>query len=738
MKISARITAIIGGFSILVMVVSAVLINFASRGITETILLKGEESRVTERMFDIERLLYERYLDILHLADNHDLQKSVVDLHFSERDWAGMEVLGADKKVIYSSVSDGRVGEEFEEIEPEEDFSYTDPKIVDYLSEEVVIFTKSIQKSGKPAGYLIGYFKWERVEQIINQDEDIGVHLLDGNYNQIATNEDEEDVELDLNGGLFDRVKGEKQGSFTGKGLGDKQSVIVYDTQEKYLDFPSRNWVLVFESPVSASFAVSQRATIQMLLSLGFLLFLGSIAIWFFISVGIANPLSHLTTLATKMAGGDLSARAKVESGDEIGELGRAFNDMAGKLSGIYSSLESQVAQRTMDLDAANAQLEKKQLALMNVLEDVSKEKAYKEKESQSLLEILNEGIVITNEKAQIVYVNPAFEKMFGISESEAKGKTFAEITRAFDFKDKELGGDILSESSALSKKYQGARLQMTRKDKSKIAVVTTASAIKIGSDFKGIIRLLHDYSEDLKLQRQKDDFFSIASHELRTPLTVISGNLDNIIQGYGGSKFTDADKNLLTDVMAASDRLIDMIEDFLNVSRLDQGRLKVEVMEVDNCKLLSDVVSEMTKLAADKGLSLISKPHTKEHGHVMADLEKLREIYINLIGNSLKFTKKGGIAITHDAQDGYLVVKIADTGIGIAKGKQGMLFQRFQQAMERTLAREAGGTGLGLYISKEFAKLMGGDLWLESSDLNKGSVFALKIPLAGNGKIGK
>ena len=103
MKISARITAIIGGFSILVMVVSAVLINFTSRGITETILLKNEETRVKERMFDIERLLYERYLDVFQLAGNQLFLHAPSALPYVARDWLGVEILDKDKKVKFSS-----------------------------------------------------------------------------------------------------------------------------------------------------------------------------------------------------------------------------------------------------------------------------------------------------------------------------------------------------------------------------------------------------------------------------------------------------------------------------------------------------------------------------------------------------------------------------------------------------------------------------------------------------------
>ena len=121
----------------------------------------------------------------------------------------------------------------------------------------------------------------------------------------------------------------------------------------------------------------------------------------------------------------------------------------------------------------------------------------------------------------------------------------------------------------------------------------------------------------------------------------------------------------------------------------------------------------------------------------IRADENLLREIVVNLIGNSIKFTQKGGIKLEGGVKAGRLVVRLTDTGIGIAAEKQKLLFQRWQQAMERTLSREGGGTGLGLYISREFARMMGGDLTLVRSSVSKGSVFELTLPIVKKGLAG-
>lgn len=732
MKISARITAIIGGYAILVMVVSAVLINYTSRGITETVVLQSEQVRVKERLEDIQRLLYERHHDVGHLVQDADFLRDPSDLHYAEREWLGVEILGKDRLVRFSSFGGARLGAEIAELKFEGAFEYTDPIIVTGVEGKVIIFRQEIVGEGEVVGQLVAYFDWEQVERLIGQDQDVEIYLLDSQYRQLATNEDEEGTAVGEWGGLEEKVRASREGAYVGLGLGGKSSIVAYVTQGDYWELPGRGWVLVFESPINTSYAISQRATVQMLLSLVFLVFMASLAIWFFITVSITNPLTQLTGLARKLAGGDLSARAKIESMDEMGELSESLNQMAEELSSTYGRLEAKVAERTQQLNVANAELEKKQLALMNVLEDVSRQKEYKEKESQSLLEIMNEAIVVTDERGQITYVNPEFERMIGYLLEEVKGKQVKEIARPFDLQDKLIDPEKLTDSEVIKPDQQALKLQWSRKDGSKIPVVRSASPIVVKNEYRGVVRILHDYTEDLAIQRQKDDFFSIASHELRTPLTVISGSLDNLLQGYGGTKFSEADHKLVVDVMSASDRLIEMVEDFLNVSRLDQGRLKLEIRPVDVCSMMSAVLAELTPMAANKGITLTAIPHTKEHGQILADEGKLREIFTNLLGNSIKFTKNGTITLTHESDgQGYLVVQIADTGIGIAADKQNNLFQRFTQVMERTLAREAGGTGLGLYISREFARLMKGELWLVKSELGKGSTFAFKIPLA-------
>lgn len=389
--------------------------------------------------------------------------------------------------------------------------------------------------------------------------------------------------------------------------------------------------------------------------------------------------------------------------------------------------LAALVAAQTLELKRREKDLEDQQTALLNVLEDVSEEKTIGETRSQSILETIGEGIVITDDEGKVEYVNPAFVNMFGFTIGDLRGKVFEETMVGYDLHEKRLGAEQLSNTAAVTAKHTDSRFLIEDKKGERVAVAINAAAMYLENEFKGVVRVIHNYSEDLALQRQKDEFFSIASHELRTPLTVIAGNVDTVLEGYGKSKLSKDDKMLMNDTQEATERLIKMVNDFLNVSRMDQGQLQADLKEVEVCGMVDDVVEKMRGLVEDKGLYLKHKCDLKKV-KVLVDEDKLKEVMINLVGNSVKFTKEGGISIDHELFGEWVKLVVSDTGMGIAKEKQALLFHRFQQAMGRTLAREAGGTGLGLYISREFMRLMGGNLRLVKSEEGKGSVFEIAM----------
>jgi signal transduction histidine kinase len=225
-----------------------------------------------------------------------------------------------------------------------------------------------------------------------------------------------------------------------------------------------------------------------------------------------------------------------------------------------------------------------------------------------------------------------------------------------------------------------------------------------------------------------KTEFISIASHELRTPLSAIKGFISMINKGDYGK----VDKKLerpLQLVAASTERLINIVNEMLDVTRIEANRIQLLVRDVDVRELLDVAVSNLQPLISQSKIKLsvvVDKSIPKAH----ADQEKAIEILNNLISNALKFTEKGRIEISAKKDKTKLVIAIKDTGTGISRQDQAKLFNKFEQLKSKK-AGNVSGTGLGLYISKEFARKMGGDVWLVESKVMHGSTFALSLPLA-------
>ena len=235
-----------------------------------------------------------------------------------------------------------------------------------------------------------------------------------------------------------------------------------------------------------------------------------------------------------------------------------------------------------------------------------------------------------------------------------------------------------------------------------------------------------------MELDKIKDEFIGITSHELRTPMTAIKSFLWMVLQGKGGD-LTDKQKGYLNKAAKATDRMVDLINDMLNVSKIEARGIELELKKVDLGKLIRDVVRELKVKTDQKGLELaLALPKLKERRRVFvkADPDRLREILVNLIGNAIKFTDKGSITIKTVKKRGKAEVSVKDTGRGIAKDDIPKLFHKFSRLdTSFVTAAEAGGTGLGLYITKALVEAHGGKIGVESKP-GKGSVFTFTIPL--------
>lgn len=240
----------------------------------------------------------------------------------------------------------------------------------------------------------------------------------------------------------------------------------------------------------------------------------------------------------------------------------------------------------------------------------------------------------------------------------------------------------------------------------------------------------LQKANEHLKqLDKLKDEFVSLASHELRTPMTIIKSYLWMVLQDKK-AKLTDQQKLYLERAFTASDGLINLVNDMLNVSRIESGRFSIEKQDIDITDLVKTTVTELTPEAEKRGLKLEFNLRNSVPKTISIDPERIKQILINLIGNSMKFTHDTGrIEVSLSSENNMVVVRVADNGVGISKENMAKLFQKFGLLRESYEKSDVQGTGLGLYISKSIVELHSGRIWAESEGEGKGTVFTFTLP---------
>jgi len=234
------------------------------------------------------------------------------------------------------------------------------------------------------------------------------------------------------------------------------------------------------------------------------------------------------------------------------------------------------------------------------------------------------------------------------------------------------------------------------------------------------------------ELDALKDEFVSVASHELRTPMTAIRSYLWMALDGQGGP-LNQKQQFYLQRSYESTDRLIKLVNNMLNISRIESGRMSLELSSTDLLTLTQEVVDEVIPRAKELDVNIILTP-SPSLPSVIADIDKIKEVIINLIGNSLKFTpKKGIITISFQTKDDQVITSVTDTGAGLTPDIIKNLFQKFglvKGSYQTNQTSEAQGTGLGLYICKQIVKLHHGDISACSPGIGRGSTFSFSLPI--------
>lgn len=238
---------------------------------------------------------------------------------------------------------------------------------------------------------------------------------------------------------------------------------------------------------------------------------------------------------------------------------------------------------------------------------------------------------------------------------------------------------------------------------------------------------VVKSFDEMAEISQMKSEFVSIASHQLRTPLSAIRWTIDLILSGKLGPQ-TEEQKNILINLQESNERMINLVNNLLDINRIESGRIILKVEPVSIVEITKKTITELSNFALANNIGLEFE-NNAEIPFIQGDPERLKIVIQNLIDNAIKFSRSGGqakIKITKDKKN--VMMTVTDQGIGISKTEQSRMFQKFFRA-KAALRQQTVGSGLGLYISRAIIESLGGKLGFQSEE-NKGSIFWFKLPI--------
>lgn len=358
--------------------------------------------------------------------------------------------------------------------------------------------------------------------------------------------------------------------------------------------------------------------------------------------------------------------------------------------------------------------------------EELDKERV----KDQAILANIGDGLIVTDNMGRIILMNQVAQDLLGWDTKDAAGRVLTEIIPLEDEKENPILPDNRPVFLALhSNKKISAKFYYRRHDRTKFPVSMTVTPLVISSGIVGAVEIFRDITREKELDHVKDQFISLVSHELRTPMTAIKGLISMAIKGDYG-EISERLKQPLTNVYTSAERQLRLINDLLNISRFQAGRIKYTLLNFSLAKVTEEVVASFQTQARMKKISLTVAP--QQEILVQADDIWVKEVLSNLLSNAIKFTNTGSVSVSYRVDNDQAMVVVTDTGLGIPQVEQEKLFGKFEQVITPSQGK-APGSGLGLYISRGVARKMGGDVYLERSMPEQGSTFVFSIPKAGS-----
>jgi PAS domain S-box-containing protein len=346
-------------------------------------------------------------------------------------------------------------------------------------------------------------------------------------------------------------------------------------------------------------------------------------------------------------------------------------------------------------------------------------------------VESITDQIIITDKNGIILYTNPAMEKVTGFLKEDVLGKKAGSPKLGGGLMPKEYYKNMWNTIIKEKKTFYGEITNMRKNGEKYISQISISPIFDDAKKIQFFVTIRHDISKYRKAEEIKNRFISVASHEMRTPMTIIRGFISFLLEEKFG-KINEKQRTVLEKIIKNTASLLDLINDMLDISKLEAGKTEFNNELFCIQDLLENTVSDFQSIALKKNQSLTFHSSTKTKRNVFADERKIKRVLINLLGNSLKFTpQRGTIEISLSPSKKYahyLEVAIRDTGIGIPLEDQDTIFEKFYRTKSKKINQKYEGTGLGLAITEEIIKKTGGKIWLKSKP-NKGTTFFFTLP---------
>jgi len=522
-------------------------------------------------------------------------------------------------------------------------------------------------------------------------------------------------------------------------------------------------WAVLIEQPLFEAFEPI-RASVFRTVGLALFGVLLSVLVSLVLARRLVRPIRALTEGAGRIGAGDLGHRLEVKTGDEIEALAEQFNRMTSQLRESYANLEQKVEVRTRELSEALDH----QTVTSEILRVISSSPTDQEPVMRAVVE--NAARLCEAQNAQIFRIEGDSMRLvarYGPVQSTLEEGQARPITRG------SVSGRVILDRLAIHvhdvsaeapTEYpeikeavvrQGIRttvgIPLLREgvpigavtlfrtevrpfsDKQIALLQTFADQSVIAIENVRLFTELDDKTRQLEVaNRHKSEFLANMSHELRTPLNAVIGFSEVLIERMFG-EVNPKQEEYLNDILSSGKHLLSLINDILDLSKIEAGRMELEAQAFDLPAALDNALTLIRERAARHSIGLVVHVDPAI-GEVVADERKVKQVLLNLLSNAVKFTPEGGKITMSAALNGEAVaVSVADTGIGIAAGDQEAVFEEFRQVGD-DYARKREGTGLGLALARRLVELHGGTLSLES-ELGKGSTFTFTIPVRAHGR---